>query len=252
MNKDLARREFLLGASALASGALLAACATNDGRTPLLVRPNVERFDLLSAGKGSAFLPYAQGLASTLTTRGVNASAVETGGSIENIRKLDATHNANAPQLATVFLGTAHEAVTAGAAWTQGKRFANIRALFPMYETSFQCIALRSSGIGSIVALNGKRVGIGPQGGSAESYFKGLVELANLSVTIANGGKARQCRFQRSNKSLTRTMRACLGSTLCSSMRCSNVFLRSRARRFLRTRIAVKRCRYKAWLHGIL
>jgi TRAP-type uncharacterized transport system substrate-binding protein len=96
MNTDLARREFLVGVSALASGTLLSACATHERRTPSLARPNVERFDLLSAGKGSAFLPYAQGLASALAARGVNASAVETGGSIENIRKLDAAHNANA------------------------------------------------------------------------------------------------------------------------------------------------------------
>ena len=48
------------------------------------------------------------------------------------------------------FLGTAFDAVNGSTAWTEGKRHGNVRALFPMYETSFQVVALSASGIQSL------------------------------------------------------------------------------------------------------
>jgi uncharacterized protein len=194
--KNLARRKMiqrlLLGVGAT-SGVSLFGCASggaSSGETFAASKARIERIDILSAGKGSAFLPYAQGLASVFATQKISAVAVETAGSIENIRKLNSMHTASAPQLATVFLGTAHEAVMAGAAWTQSQRFENIRALFPMYETSFQCVSLREKGIDSLAKLQGRRVGVGPQNGPAENYFRGASELAGVTATLVNGTPA--------------------------------------------------------------
>jgi uncharacterized protein len=189
---DCTRRTFTLrlSASSLALSALplLSACATREAAPARVATPRISTLQIFSAGQGSAFLPYAQTLVSSLTARGVNSVAVETAGSIENVRKLDVY--SGEPMLATIFLGTAHEAVTGSGAWTQGKSFANLRAVFPMYETSFQCVALRSAGIASIAQMKGKRVGVGPAGGPAEHYFKGLNELRSLNATIVNGAPA--------------------------------------------------------------
>jgi uncharacterized protein len=172
----LLRRHFALAGANL----LLLGCAS----TP--TRPSLTELGIYSAGAGSAFLPYAQGLASYLNQQGMKAQALTSAGSIENIRKIDAE-----PQkLGTVFLGTAYEAITGTGTWTQGQKFSNLRALFPMYETSFQVAALRTSGIASISALATKRVGVGPAGGPAESFFKGLVDSMGLQVEIVNGTPA--------------------------------------------------------------
>lgn len=133
-------------------------------------RPSLQRIEIFSAGQGSAFLPYSQGIAKHLSSKGITAVAIETSGSIENIRKL----NDSPTSAATVFSATAHEGVTGKGTWTQGAVYSNIRALVPMYETSFQFVAMKSSGISSVAQLNGKKVGVGPAGGPAELYFKAL------------------------------------------------------------------------------
>lgn len=149
-------------------------------------KPSLSQVGIYSAGPGSAFLPYAQGLAAYINTQGVKATAIESRGSIENLGKIDSE-----PQrLGTAFLGTAFEAVNGSAAWTQGKKHSNVRALFPMYETSFQIVALRASGIQNLAQLTGKRVGVGPAGGPAESFFKGLAEATSLQVQTVAGTPA--------------------------------------------------------------
>lgn len=173
-------RRLMLASSA---AALLAACASPSTPPP---RPTMAEVGIYSAGQGSAFLPYAQGLASYLVANGLKAQALESTGSIENLRRVDAE-----PQrLGTAFLGTAFEAVNGTGAWTQGKKHSNVRALFPMYETSFQIVTLRSTGLGNLRALAGKRVGVGPAGGPAESFFKGLAEATGLQVQSVTGTPA--------------------------------------------------------------
>jgi TRAP-type uncharacterized transport system substrate-binding protein len=45
---------------------------------------------IYSAGQGSAFLPYAQGIAQYLTQQGLKTEALTSAGLIENIRKITA------------------------------------------------------------------------------------------------------------------------------------------------------------------
>lgn len=158
---------------------LLSACSS----TP---KPTLREVGIYSAGQGSAFLPYAQGVASYLTANGLKAQALESRGSIENLQKLEVEKN----RIATAFLGTAFEAVNGSASWTSGKKHTDLRALFPMYETSFQIVALSSSGLTSLGQLVGKRVGVGPAGGPAESFFKGLAEATGLAIQTVAGSPA--------------------------------------------------------------
>jgi uncharacterized protein len=177
---NLSRRTLLLS-SAGTAGLSLWGCAST---AP--ARPTLTSVGIYSAGQGSAFLPYAQGIAQYLSQQGLKMEALTSTGSIENIRKI----SAEPQRLGTVFLGTAHEGFTGTGSWTQGQKFPQLRALFPMYETSFQIAALRRSGISTLAGLRGKKVGVGPAGGPAESFFKGLLEATNISASLVNGTPA--------------------------------------------------------------
>jgi TRAP transporter TAXI family solute receptor len=73
-------------------------------------------------------------------------------------------------------MGVALQAWNGQGDWTQGNRFNDIRALFPMYDTPFHGIALKRSGITSMAQLAGKNIGVGPRGGTPGTYFPQMME----------------------------------------------------------------------------
>jgi uncharacterized protein len=157
---------------------------------PLTAKAQPQALSLHTAGAGSVFLPYGQGLARFLkASGGPEITVVETSGSIANLRAVEASPTS----LGTVFLGSAQEAL-AGAGAFSGQKLTNIRALFPMYETSFQTGVLASSGITAIRQLSGKKVGVGPKGGPAEGYFRGLMQITGITPEIINGTPAEQAK----------------------------------------------------------
>ena len=90
-------------------------------------------------------------------------------------------------ELAMVTMGVALQGVTGTGAWTRGKKYENVRALFPMYDTPLQCVALKKSGITSFKQLDGKTVGTGPKAGTAGTYFPLIFEALDLKVQARNG-----------------------------------------------------------------
>ena len=64
-------------------------------------------------------------------------------------------------------MGSAFDAYTGSGSVGNETSFKQLNALFPMYETSFQLVALRTRGIVSVRGLAGRRVGVGPEGGPA-------------------------------------------------------------------------------------
>jgi uncharacterized protein len=50
-------------------------------------------------------------------------------------------------------MGVALQAWKGEGAWTQGRKFNSIRAIFPMYDTMFHFVALQKSGIKSVAQL---------------------------------------------------------------------------------------------------
>jgi uncharacterized protein len=143
--------------------------------------------EFLTAGPGSAFLPYGEGVAKIVNATGaVSLQIVQTKGSIENLSAVDAAHG----RIGTAFIGSAYEAMN-GIGPFAGKKHSNLRAIAPMYETSFQIAAKTSKDIRKVSDLAGKSIGVGPAGGPAEAFFKGLIEVTGLAnVTITNGTSA--------------------------------------------------------------
>ncbi len=140
---------------------------------------------IYGAGAGSAFLPYAEGLAAHLRQAGIAAEARTSAGSLQNLAHVEDDPLA----LGTAFLGSVQDALQ-GTPAAGGRRHVAVRALFPMYETAFHVAALGSSGLTQFSQLNGKRVGAGPARGPAETFLRAAAEAAGIHVEVVSGDPA--------------------------------------------------------------
>jgi uncharacterized protein len=153
---------------------------------PIAARAQDAPLKFFTAGPGSGFLPYGEALARFISARGgPRIEMAESTGSLVNLRAVDSATGA----IGTVFLGSAHDALLGVGPFQSGK-LVNVRALFPMYETSFQTAALAGKGISSLRQLQGRKVGVGPKGGPAEVFFRGAIEVAGVTCEIINGNPA--------------------------------------------------------------
>jgi uncharacterized protein len=139
----------------------------------------------MTAGDGSAFLPYGQGVVAYLARKNIRVEVKKSGGSNDNLSAVDAS----ALTIGTAFMASAHDAIN-GTGFAAGHKHENLRALFPMYETSFQVAALRTSGLHSLADLDGKKVGVGPTKGPAEGFFRAAADVAQIKPVIVNGDPA--------------------------------------------------------------
>ncbi len=108
---------------------------------------------------------------------GVNISYRTTQGPNQNIVLL----HTRQIELGMVTMGVALQAWEGSGEWTQGNRFRDMRALFPMYDTPFHAVALARSGISDHSQLTGRSVGVGPRGGTPGTYYPLI--LRALGVT---------------------------------------------------------------------
>jgi hypothetical protein len=149
------------------------------------IRAQAAPIPFYTAGQGSAFLPYGEAVARFVATRGIALEVRRSAGSLENLRRVEDEPDA----IATAFLGSVVDAL-AGTAAAGGRRHRAIRALFPMYETGFMAIALRSRNIARFADLAGRRVGCGPARGPAEVFFRAAAEVAGITAEIVSGDSA--------------------------------------------------------------
>ena len=138
-----------------------------------------------TAGQGSPFVTYGQAIAALLGRNGVPATVEASTGSLQNLAAVED----NPSTLGTAFLGSVWDALQ-GTPAAGGRRHVNIRALWPMYETSFQIAALATSGLTQFSQLDGKRVGAGPARGPAETFLAAAAEAAGLRIEIVSGSPA--------------------------------------------------------------
>jgi len=106
-----------------------------------------------------------------------------TGGPIDNIKLLETGEI----QLAFVTQGVALQAWNAGAAWTGGRQYRNMRAMFAMYDTPFQFQVLSDSPIQSFAEFAGKRIGVGPEGGTTAAYFPEFLKALKIEAALVHG-----------------------------------------------------------------
>lgn len=139
---------------------------------------------LLTGAKGGTFFEYGEAVAAYISAEtGLQVTVEPSGGSYDNIRAL---HEAKA-DLGLVAMGPGFEAWNNSAAWTKGETMRRLRALFPMYETPFHMGLRPDAGIGSVAALDGKRVGVGPENGPGAAMFRDMATELKLRPEIVFG-----------------------------------------------------------------
>ena len=140
-----------------------------------------------TASQGGVYFVYGNGLAGFLGEElGLNASGEVTGGPVQNVTLVQMGDH----DIGLVTMGPAFEAWTGVSELAPGLEHSEIRALFPMYETPFQGVALSGSGITSVSDFEGKRVGVGPAGGTPGTYWPRFFDTLGLNVTVSNAGAA--------------------------------------------------------------
>ena len=137
-----------------------------------------------TASVGGAFFVYGQVWASLVNEKlGTSISTQQTQGPNQNIILTDSRQI----DFGMTTTGIALQAWNGKEAWTQGKRYRNIRAMFPMYDTPFHFIVLDKSPIKSVKDLAGKKSGIGPRAGTCGTYFPMFFKILGVNTTIQNG-----------------------------------------------------------------
>lgn len=138
-----------------------------------------------TASQGGTYFVYGNGFASYMSEAiGINASGEVTGGPVQNVTLVETGDHL----MGLVTMGPAYDAWMGQSELAPGLEHRSIRALFPMYQTPFQVVALRSSGITSVSDLAGKRVSVGPAGGTPGTYWPLFLEALGVSATISNAG----------------------------------------------------------------
>ncbi len=142
-----------------------------------------------TASVGGTYYVYGETVARILTEKTkYPVVAQQTQGPNQNIVMVDEKKL----ELGMVTMGVALQGVQGSASWTKGKKYENIRALFPMYEMTLQCLALKRSGITAFRQLEGKTVGTGPKAGTPGTYFPLIFDALKMRVQVRNGQSADQ------------------------------------------------------------
>lgn len=179
---------FLSSKSLLAG--CLAAAMTATATTAVADRSDWPRsITVGTASQGGVYYIYGSGWANLVgDALGISAGAEVTGGPVQNATLVEMGEH----DFGMVTTGPLVAALAGESALAPGMPHDNVRAVFPMYQTTLQIITLASSGITSVSDLNGKTVGVGPAGGTADMYHPQMFEKLGLRVRTRNGGASDQ------------------------------------------------------------
>ncbi|WP_305970609.1 MULTISPECIES: TAXI family TRAP transporter solute-binding subunit [unclassified Mameliella] len=164
----------------IASAAFFAA-----GVLPASAQDAPASMTISTASPGGVYAVYGEGVAQILSdVVGIPTSTRQTQGPAQNLVLLQAGQT----ELAMTTSGPAFEAMNGALELAPGQDYDGLRALFAMYPTPFQMIALADSGIDSIDDLADKRVGAGPRAGTGGTYWTRWLDNMDLDVSLQYGG----------------------------------------------------------------
>ncbi len=132
-----------------------------------------------TASVGGTYFIYGGVVATLLTdTIGINVSTQQTQGPNQNIILVDG----GAIELGMTTMGIALQAWNGTGEWTKGKKYSNVRALFPMYDTPFHFVTTEKTGIKTVAEMAGKNIGAGPKAGTPGTYFPIMFETLGIKA----------------------------------------------------------------------
>src|SRR5262245_46840218 len=139
---------------------------------------------LVTASPGGVYYVYGEELARILTEKlGIVVSPLPTQGTVHNVQLLES----GGAQVGMTTMGVALEGWNGTGDWTKGKHHRTMRALFPMYDTPFQVVALKRSGITDLAQLDKKRIEIGPRAGTTGAYVSAILKVLGISAQLNFG-----------------------------------------------------------------
>lgn len=167
-----------LAAALVACGTMIPAAAQDRSNWP-------DGLMIGTGSQGGAYFVYGSGFGTMITEAlGLPANVEITGGPVQNVTLVESgDHN-----MGFVTMGPAYDAWVGKSELMPGVEHKSIRALFPMYQTPLQAAVLAGSGITSFADLEGKRVGVGPAGGTSATYWQRYFENAGMNVSISSAG----------------------------------------------------------------
>jgi TRAP transporter TAXI family solute receptor len=137
-----------------------------------------------SASPGGVFYVYGELLAQMLTQKlGLSVNSMPTGGSVHNIKLVE---DGSMP-VGIITMGVGLEGWNGSGDWTKGQKFRQMRALFPAYDSPFQFVSMRRSGLSRLIDLDGKRVGVGPKAGAGALYAPEVFKALGISAQYISG-----------------------------------------------------------------
>ncbi|KQI69202.1 C4-dicarboxylate ABC transporter substrate-binding protein [Loktanella sp. 3ANDIMAR09] len=137
-----------------------------------------------TGSQGGTYFTYGSGFGAMINEAlALNAGVEITGGPVQNVTLVETGEH----QVGFVTLGPADEA-RRGESPLMPTPHENIRALFPMYQTPLQAAVLASTDIETFQDLAGKRIGVGPAGGTSATYWTRFFEATDDSADISNAG----------------------------------------------------------------
>lgn len=140
-----------------------------------------------TASQGGTYFVYGNGFAGYISEAlGLNTTGEVTGGPVQNVTLVQTGDHL----MGLVTMGPAYDAWNGKSELAPGLEHKDIRALFPMYQTPFQVVALKKSGITSVSDLAGKRVSVGPAGGTPGTYWPQFMAALGVNATVSNAGAA--------------------------------------------------------------
>ena len=140
-----------------------------------------------TASQGGVYFVYGNGLAAFIAEElGISASGEVTGGPVQNVTLVQTGEH----DIGLVTMGPMFEAWTGESELAPGLEHTDVRALFPMYETPFQGIALCNQNISSVSDLAGKRVSVGPAGGTPGTYWPRIFDALDVDANASFAGAA--------------------------------------------------------------
>ncbi|MFS4580894.1 TAXI family TRAP transporter solute-binding subunit [Phaeobacter sp. C3_T13_0] len=138
-----------------------------------------------TGSQGGTYFTYGSGFGAMLSEAlDINAGVEITGGPVQNVTLVETgEHN-----MGFVTLGPADEARRGQSPLMPGVPHEQVRTLFPMYQTPLQAAVLANSGIKGFADLAGKRVGVGPAGGTSATYWTRYFDAQDNGAAISNAG----------------------------------------------------------------
>ena len=130
-------------------------------------------------------LPCVRRGLAQLLTRALDFPVAErtTEGPSDNIELIESGE----AQIGFVTMGVALQGWNGTGDWTHGRRFQSMRALFPMYDTPFTFAVPKDSAIQSLAGIAGKRIGVGPKGGTAGTYIPQFLTALKIEAELVYG-----------------------------------------------------------------